>query len=83
MTLREHFEESGAKRGMEQGKQLGIQQGIQQGKQLGMQQGKQLGMQQGVQQVALNMLKKGLSDEDVCACTGLSIEKIIELKHKD
>ena len=63
MTLREHFEESGAKRGMQQGKQLG--------------------MQEGVQQVALNMLKKGLSDENVCACTGLSIEKIIELKHKD
>ena len=61
------------KRGREEGMQEGLQQGIQQG------------MQQGMQQAAIksakNALAMDLPPEKVSKISGLSLEKVLELKN--
>ncbi|SHH26699.1 conserved hypothetical protein (putative transposase or invertase), partial [Thermosyntropha lipolytica DSM 11003] len=56
--------------GREQGIQEGIAKGIEQG------------IEKGIEKAALNALQKGLDIETIAEITGLSVEKIEELKKK-
>ncbi|MEA5517786.1 Rpn family recombination-promoting nuclease/putative transposase [Limnoraphis robusta] len=64
----------------EQGLQEGRTQGLQQGLQEGRIEGLQQGLQQGFQQVALNLLRSGMSLEQVANFTGLSVEQVTQLQ---
>lgn len=59
------------KEGFEKGKQQGIQQGVQQG------------LQQGVEKTIINMLKFGFSEKDIAKATGITLERIQELKKEN
>ncbi|MCL2727707.1 MAG: Rpn family recombination-promoting nuclease/putative transposase [Bacteroidales bacterium] len=61
--------------GMEQGMIKGMEQGMIKGMEKGMIKGKT----EGKIEIAVNLLKKGISIEDVCDITGLSPQKISEL----
>ena len=54
----------------------------QEGREEGRQEGIEKGIEKGKEEDAINFLKLGVSDEMVAKGTGLSIEKIIELKKK-
>ena len=56
------------------------EQGLQEGRTQGRQQGLQQGLQQGFQQVALNLLRSGMSLEQVANFTGLSVEQVTQLQ---
>ncbi len=49
------------------------------GKQEGLEKGEQIGEQKGVRQVAANLLKIGISAEQVSIATGLTISEIQQL----
>ena len=59
------------KEGFEKGKQQGIQQGVQQG------------LQQGVEKTIINMLKFGFSEKDISKATGITLDRIQELKKEN
>ena len=73
-------EQRGKKEGYYAGVSDGIQQGISQGLQQGIQQGISKGLQQGAYEKAIetakNLLAMGLSIENICKATGLSIEEV-------
>ena len=64
----------------ERGEKIGEERGLQQGLQKGLQKGLQQGLQKKAEEVALNLLKMGLSPEVVAQGTGLLIEDIKNLK---
>ncbi len=60
---------------------MGFQQGwFEDGKQEGIQQGIQEGLQQGVRSIALNLLKRGQTEEFVQSVTNLSLSEIQQLR---
>ena len=73
-------EQRGKKEGYSAGVFDGIQQGLQQGISQGIQQGISKGLQQGAYEKAIetakNLLTMGLSIENICKATGLSIEEV-------
>ena len=66
--------------GMQTGIQTGIQRGIQTGIHRGMQTGIQTGMDDKTRNVVINMLKRGMSDEDIIAIAECPQELIDELR---
>ena len=64
----------------EDGVEKGIAQGLQQGISQGIQQGISQGSQQKAIETAKNMLKEGLSVEQISRCTNLTMEIIDKLK---
>jgi predicted transposase/invertase (TIGR01784 family) len=60
----------------------GIQKGIQQGIQQGLQKGIQQGIKQGIQEVALQLLKKGVERTIIVESTGLSEKEITQIANK-
>jgi len=68
------------------GKQEGIEQGIEQGMEQGMKQGIQKGVEQGrqegIEHTAVMMLKAGIDIVSVSGITGLSTERIQELRDR-
>ena len=80
--------EKGIEKGIEQGIEKGIEQGIEQGIEKGIEQGIKQGIKKGIEQgktkaieeVALNMMRKGLSVDLIKAITGLSDEKLKQLE---
>jgi len=49
----------------------------------GIQQGVQQGLQQGVEKTIINMLKFGFSENDIAKATGITLERIQELKKEN
>lgn len=49
----------------------------------GIQQGVQQGLQQGVEKTIINMLKFGFSEKDIAKATGITLERIQELKKEN
>jgi predicted transposase/invertase (TIGR01784 family) len=72
-------EERGRIKGHTEGKAQGIIQGITQGIKQGITQGIAQGINQGVFNVAVNMKKSGMSDDDIIRLTGLSLQEIEKL----
>ncbi|HFU4462813.1 TPA: hypothetical protein ACGO9X_000066 [Streptococcus suis] len=70
----------GQEEGMAQGLQKCIQQGIQQGLQKGIQEGRAEGLLDGQLKIARQMLVKNFTDEMIKELTGLSQEKLDDLK---
>ena len=68
------------RRGLKEGIEQGISQGISQGIAQGLQQGISQGAQQKAIETAKNMLKEGLSVEQISRCTSLTMEIIDKLK---
>ncbi|SHH23589.1 conserved hypothetical protein (putative transposase or invertase), partial [Thermosyntropha lipolytica DSM 11003] len=66
MTLAEKWRREGIKEGIERGIREGREQGI----------------QEGIEKAALNALREGLDVKLISRLTGLSVEKIEELKKK-
>ena len=66
--------------GMQAGIQTGIQRGIQTGIQTGIQRGIQTGIDDKTRNVVINMLKRGMSDEDIIAIAECPQELIDELR---
>lgn len=64
----------------EAGMQAGIQRGIETGIQRGIQTGIQTGIDDKTRNVVINMLKRGMSDEDIIAIAECTQELIDELK---
>ncbi len=60
---------------LQEGEQKGIQEGIQQGLQEGMREG----IREGIQQVAMNLLSRGMSAEEISDLTGLTVEQVQHL----
>ena len=50
------------------------------GREEGLQKGLEKGLQQGRREIAVNMLRNGLSFQTICECTGLSSEEIAKLQ---
>ncbi len=50
------------------------------GREEGLQKGLEKGLQQGRREIAVNMLRNGLSFQTICDCTGLSAEEITKLQ---
>ncbi len=73
----------GLQGGVEQGIEIGKQQGIEIGKQQGIEIGKQQGLQQlqeAKEGIAINLLKTGMTVEQVVTFTGLSVEQVQHLQ---
>ena len=73
-SIKEYFKQEGLKEGFEKGFKRGDEQGFKRGD--------EHGFKQGIEQVALNMLKKGESTEKVALYTGLPEEKISCLRKR-
>ena len=54
--------------------------GREEGLQKGLEKGLEKGLQQGRREIAVNMLRNGLSFQTICECTGLSSEEIAKLQ---
>jgi len=54
----------------------GIEQGIEKGIEQGIEQGIEKGIEQGLKEIAVNMITKGYSDEQIKEITNLSIKRI-------
>ena len=82
--LKEQGKEEGIEKGIAEGIEKGIAEGIEkgrlEGRQEGRLEGRLEGRQEGFLQSAMNLLKMGFSVEDVARGTGLSREKVSELK---
>jgi len=72
-------QERGIALGEQRGIALGEQRGEQRGIALGEQRGKQRGKQEGKQEVALNLLRSGMSIEQIAQLTGLDLQQIQDL----
>jgi predicted transposase/invertase (TIGR01784 family) len=66
--------------GREAGLQEGIERGQELGRQEGLQEGLQEGRQEGIEEVALNLVRSGMSLEQIASVTGLSIQRVRELR---
>ncbi|MHC6203567.1 RpnC/YadD family protein [Breznakiellaceae bacterium SP9] len=69
-------EEVGEERGMEKGVEIGMERGVE----IGMGKGVEIGMGKGIEKTAEKALRKGYSLEEIQDLTGLSLERIQELK---
>jgi Uncharacterized conserved protein len=77
-------EDKGLKKGLKKGKAIGMEKGLKKGKAIGMEEGKAIGIEKGkaigeqkkALIIAKNLLKQGLSIEDISNATGLSIQQI-------
>lgn len=77
-VLEEEKEEARAA-GMAEGRAAGMAAGFAEGRTAGMAAGKAEGKAEGKIEIARNMLKKGFDADVVAECSGLSMEKILEL----
>lgn len=83
-SLRKGMEEGiqkGIEKGMREGLEQGMKEGMEQGLELGKKKGMEQGMKEGVLKTAAAMLKNGIPQETVAACTGLSAPEIASLAH--
>jgi predicted transposase/invertase (TIGR01784 family) len=69
----------GREQGKFEGKKEGKLEGIKQGIQTGIQTGIEIGKLEAIQEVAINLLKSGMSMEQVINITGLSLEQVEKL----
>ncbi len=76
LTILELREQKGIEKGLQQGLQKGLQQGLQQG----IEQGLQKGFFNAKRKIAINLLKMGLSVENVARGAELTIKEVEELK---
>jgi predicted transposase/invertase (TIGR01784 family) len=58
------------------------QEGITQGLTQGLTQGRTQGMEEATRLIAVNLLREGISPEQVAKCTGLSIEQVQQLQRE-
>lgn len=49
---------------------------------LNREEGREIGLEEGLERTAINLLKKGMTIDFVCECTGLSKSKVKELQKK-
>ena len=90
-------ESIGFSKGKRKGEEIGFNKGERKGEEIGFskgeRKGEEIGFKKGIQHeqkleerknrtTALKMLRKGIPVEDICDFTGLSIEKVLELKKR-
>ena len=78
LKARDYLTSAEAK-GREEGREEGMQEGIEKGREEGMQEGIEKGMQAKEIEIAVSMLSKGYTHEEVQALTGLSMPQIAQL----
>jgi len=64
---------------LQEGEQKGLQRGLTRGLTRGLQKGWKKGKQEGKQEIALNLIKVGMSVDQVSQVTGLTVEQVREL----
>ena len=64
---------------LQEGEQKGLTRGLQRGLTRGLQKGWKKGKQEGKQEIALNLLRLGMSAEQVAQVTGLTVEQVRQL----
>ena len=52
------------------------------GREAGLREGRQEGLQEGIEQVALNLVRSGMSLEQIAGVTGLSVQRVRELSEE-
>ncbi len=67
---------------IEKGIEQGIEKGIEQGMEKGIEQGIEKGIEQGLKEIAVNLITKGYSDEQIVEITNLSIKRIQVLRQQ-
>ena len=76
MTLQMRYQEK-YEEGLEQGEKIGWENG----EKVGLQKGEKIGREEGIKQSAIRMLSSGkLSNEEVAAYSGLTLEQVLEIK---
>ena len=81
ITIADKLIAEGKAEGMEKGKAEGMEKGKAEGMEKGKAEGMEEGMEKGKAEVALNLLKQGISIEVISKSTGLSereIEKLVQ-----
>ena len=76
MNLLKEFEKDGIKKG----RALGLQEGLEKGLERGLEKGLERGLERGREEVALNLLEKGVSLEFIQDTTGLTVPHILSLR---
>ena len=78
------MEETARLYGIEQGKVIGIEEGkvigIEEGKVIGIEEGKNIGITEGKKEIAIKLLEKNMTLEEISEITDLSMEEIKMLK---
>lgn len=74
--------EQGIERGIEQGIERGIEQGIQKGIQKGIEKGREVGREEALESTAVNMMREGIELPLIVKVTGLSEERLLQLKKR-
>lgn len=64
---------------LQEGEQKGLTRGLQRGLTKGLQKGWKKGKLEGKQEIALNLLRLGMSVEQVSQVTGLTVEQVCQL----
>lgn len=72
--------EQGLKEGRREGKKIGIEEGRKKGREVGREEGRQEGARQKQLEIAKEMLKNGISIEQISKITKLTIQEIEKLK---
>jgi predicted transposase/invertase (TIGR01784 family) len=76
-TLEEVFTEAGLiPEWMERGRKQGLEMGLEKGKEQGREEGKEQGLEKGKEIIARNLLKMGMSVEEIAQATELPVKKI-------
>lgn len=76
MPIISSIEQMAIERGIERGLEQGLERGLEQG----LERGIQLGKQEGIQQVARNLLARGMDPQQLAMVTELTLEQIQQLQ---
>ena len=83
MSIFEYDKEEEEKKLRKAEYEAGIQEGIQEGIQVGRQEGRQEGIQETKKEIALQMLKAGVSGEEIVRFTGYTVEQLQKIKETE
>ena len=81
MTIADQLRQEGRKEGEDKGRQEGRQEGIELGEIKGRQEGEAKGRQEALNEMARNMLLRGIERKTVMDVTGLSADELAQLSH--
>ena len=79
---REEGLKEGREEGLKEGREEGIKEGKKEGKKEGIEEGKKEGIEEGKQQLIIEMLKNGVDEDFIVKISGMSKEKILQIKEK-
>ena len=79
---REEGLKEGREEGLKEGREEGLKEGREEGKKEGKKEGIEEGIEEGKQQLIIEMLKNGVDEDFIVKISGMSKEKILQIKEK-